>query len=574
MKRAAICIGVGIVDGMQPLRAAVSAASKFEEWALSQGCETKLLMDTDKAVEQGAVFRAVKDFVDKQIFDQLIIYFSGHGILVAPGTEYWLLSGAPTNAGAAVNVTDSVVGARNSGVPHIVLISDACRSSASGPPLNGMRGSPIFPNQPFRPQQGEVDIYYATRAGDPAWEAEADEASKGWIAIFTDALLDVVNAPPSGLVESIEPSGTRIRVISSRQLKGYLEKTIPENASAIDIRIRQAPQVVVESALPKYFAQVDPATIVTFRGPAPVPPPTLDRALSLLEVSSAATEDSASMTQMDRSLLEVTGFAGEAESLRGILGATLSKRKTGFMVHGCGDLGVTAKGWRIKQHVDAGTWIVTLESTRTKSSTAFIAFGGSTGTVLPILSGFTGHLIVADNRLTSVNYVPSEGTLRHQSYTDKKKELVDLTIHSVIAARNGRFVVRDEPASKFAERIRQGKGIDPTLGIYAAYAYAQGGSFDDVVSVYRHMTEDAEVPVPFDIAMLAALYDPSISDERSEIVPFCPLLGQGWAFLGSNHSLHQDRHEELRAHLIPALWTTFDEDGLRLASDMHEGGAA
>ena len=47
------------------------------------------------------------------------------------------------------------------------------------------------------------------------------------------------------------------------------------------------------------------------------------------------------------------------------------------------------------------------------------------------------------------------------------------------------------------------KSFDPTLGLYAAYAYAQSGNYPEVLSVFRYMRRDP-APVLFDVAMLAA----------------------------------------------------------------------
>jgi hypothetical protein len=70
---------------------------------------------------------------------------TGHGILLAPGTEYWLLSGAPQNPNEAVNLLRSAEDARNASIPHVIFFSDACRSTVPGAPLNGVVGGSIFP---------------------------------------------------------------------------------------------------------------------------------------------------------------------------------------------------------------------------------------------------------------------------------------------------------------------------------------------------------------------------------------------------------------------------------------------
>ncbi|MBV7708149.1 hypothetical protein NOVA_35755 [Nocardia nova] len=62
-----------------------------------------------------------------------IVYFAGHGVLLAPGSEIWFLSDALHDSGDMINVVATAESARLAGIPHVILISDACRSQASAP---------------------------------------------------------------------------------------------------------------------------------------------------------------------------------------------------------------------------------------------------------------------------------------------------------------------------------------------------------------------------------------------------------------------------------------------------------
>jgi len=74
-----------------------------------------------------------------------------------------------------------------------------------------------------------------------------------------------------------------------------------------------------------------------------------------------------------------------------------------------------------------------------------------------------------------------------------------------------------------------------------------------------------EVPVPFDVVMLASRYQDNRSQaERAKFAPFCPMLSQGWALLAEGDVLFKMIHHEVRRHLIPALWTTLNNDGVGL----------
>ena len=146
------------------------------------------MTDSDgKTVSVDDICGAISDFVNRQTFDLMIVFFSGHGILKGPEYELWLLSGAPDNTNEAVNVPGSISLARNCQIPHVVIISDACRSIANTSRLNQIGGSEIFPNKIPQSPRPEVDVFYATLPGDPALEVSADKAIDNYKGIFNSS---------------------------------------------------------------------------------------------------------------------------------------------------------------------------------------------------------------------------------------------------------------------------------------------------------------------------------------------------------------------------------------------------
>src|SRR4051794_7965695 len=91
-----------------------------------------------------AVFDAVDSFTQLGTVQQLIIYICGHG-MVNDGTEMWLLSGAPPNTNEAVHLDKSQRLARYGTIPHVVFISDCCRSAASSTTTDSIGGGVILP---------------------------------------------------------------------------------------------------------------------------------------------------------------------------------------------------------------------------------------------------------------------------------------------------------------------------------------------------------------------------------------------------------------------------------------------
>src|SRR5262249_28533899 len=156
--------------------------------------------------------------------DQLLVYFAGHGILKSAYWEQWLLSDANNDPNEAVNLESSIKYGRNSRIPHLVFVSDACRSLTTDPNLSQVDGSIIFPTKPPQRTQKrpEVDTFYATAPGDTSLEVPAPQASGAYRALFTEVLLKGLGAPDSSLTEFVtDPQAGRIEVVSSRTLKPY-----------------------------------------------------------------------------------------------------------------------------------------------------------------------------------------------------------------------------------------------------------------------------------------------------------------------------------------------------------------
>ena len=134
MQRAVILIGVRKTGKLQPLQAVSSGVQAMKSWAEAQGIGANdiiTITDDSGPVTARVIKHAVRKITDRGTCEQLIVYFAGHGVNIRYG-EYWLLSGAPDDTQEAVNVEGSVVLARQCGIPHVVFISDACRTAAEG----------------------------------------------------------------------------------------------------------------------------------------------------------------------------------------------------------------------------------------------------------------------------------------------------------------------------------------------------------------------------------------------------------------------------------------------------------
>ncbi|MGI4742585.1 MAG: caspase family protein [Janthinobacterium lividum] len=577
--RAAICIGVNQADGMTTLQAAAKGARDVAAWATAQGCDVTLLVDDDQQeVYCVQVFKAVRAVVEAGTYEQLLIYFSGHGILLAPGTEYWLLSGAPQNPNEAVNLLRSVEDARNAGIPHVIFFSDACRSAVPGAPLNGVVGGSIFPNRTIAPQSGEVDVFFATRPGDPAWEVPEAEATRHYRGLFTDCLLKALHAPGGSLVEKLPDSTPALSIITSRRLKSYLEQQVPLAAAAVNIRLTQQPVVRVETASPKYFAVVPPV-------PLGQEPPGYQHDFTygyrdgrgkqgrgLFAFPSTAQAGSLRPTTQlpDPGAVKL---AREVAQLRGHPGQLPAETTTGFTLIGAFVETVVAPGWEVDYPAGSppaptGQFIRLVHQSGVgegvpPSGTMLLQFRSGTGALLAVLPGFIGVVLVAESRVLNVNYLPALATTRFQAQATGAAEREKLKALAAVHARYGEFNPRAVPLATW---LHGPHGFDPTLGLYAAYGYAQRGQYAEVARIQHWLAEDQALPQLFDVELLTARYQAAVHPVApgSPVVPFTPLLAQGWALLTPDNPRYHPLHERLRAHLLPALWTTYTAEGVAL----------
>jgi hypothetical protein len=137
------------------------------------------------------------------------------------------------------------------------------------------------------------------------------------------------------------------------------------------------------------------------------------------------------------------------------------------------------------------------------------------------------------------------------------------------AAQYGAFRIegpeeeRRRAAERLADEIRVMKGIDPTLGIYAAYAYADANLNEQVLSVRTFMRDDLNGDL-FDVALLANALSGKRVESPRDAVPFCPMLTQGWQLLRVKNVSLPEMVSQARQDMRDALWTTFGQRGMEL----------
>jgi hypothetical protein len=556
--RSAVVIGVDRTGGLPLLKGAAADAKRVADWLDGEGFEVRLLTDTKAGnratgeVTAESVVGEVGSIVAQGTCEQLVVYFAGHG-LNNFGTEIWLLSRAPHTAHEAINLALSVDLARDCGIASVCFISDACRSNPPAGPMRRVTGIPIFPNEMPPPgRRAKVDKLLPTIPNAVANEVDEkidDVVQRG--GIFTAELLRAHGFPAGetpdsedperDLVRHIQRNGADVRVIDLSNLAGYLEERVPLAAANKGIAWPQQPECIVETPPRDKFigrAQFPASRHV-------VPPPTTPTA-----VSSGLSERLAESVQRTEAEIRGADQTGSFETQTGIQ-VTGERVKWARGIEMGAELlppnGQPFDLVRLHPHAPAGS--VVLE------------FIGGTGTVVAGLGGYIASVQVSNGRVANISYVPSTNSYRWQWGPAQWDTLGKLRAEVAARALHGVFQIQVEEAKGFADRIRVLKALDPTLGLYAAYAYRDGGRPDQVRSVMTYMLDDLGGFSLFDVALLAA--EPVDARQFFDHgAPFCPMLMRGWSYLQRFAGAIRPEVLDIANHLVPSLWTTIDAEGL------------
>lgn len=577
-QRAAVVIGVDKAGDLPKLRAAASGARQVETLLKAEGYDVTPLVDDEAPVTIDRIFAAIDGYIRKGTMDQLVVYFAGHG-LAAEYVEYWLLSEATRNPNQSVNLRESVQLARlYSAIPNVVFISDACRSTPRSLGLSAIRGGIVFPTS-GSVQPSDVDQFLATLVGDPSFEAAMADSTKNYAGIYTTTLLSAFAEAPADIVSKVGG----VDVVPNKRLKRFLEREVPLRAQRINIQLNQRPDAQVTSDDDIYIAKAakirSAASIGTATGLRHVAALNLgDVGLrGVVQVGARKDSEVATYRKATRDLDAKTGFskaqsevASQMNALEAFARRLSGAFTTGFLVSGqpvqSGFLVLDGPPRMLER---LGDQAFGANVPRGRAASALIQFADGSSTVVAALHGFAGNIVVARNGVINVSYVP-----RHGGYDSRR--LNELHASVATAARFGVFRIEREEGgprsagTRLADTVRMMKDVDPTLGLYAAYAYSEAGEQRGVASVRGIMRGDLGFDL-FDTAMLSGALARKEATLRT-CAPFCPMLAQGWALLRVNNTQLPKEIEALRDHLRPALWMTLEPQGTQLLLDALQSG--
>lgn len=600
MRRAAVLIGVNHTGGGLPvLRDAAKSARRMAGWARAQGFkDDDVVVITDEdggSVSVGMISNAIRRFNELGSIEQLIVFFAGHGINLFR-SERWLLTDAPGDSNAAVNVSGSADLARWGGIPHVIMISDACRTAAEGIQAQGLTGSNIFPNEEIAELELPVDQFFACRLGRPSYEiSDVNTTTRGYKAIYTAALIGALEGADRTVLDA---DG----YVRPRPLKEFLRLELARRLRDLphEAKLVQVPDAHIASDDHAWIAHVlgggapfppgpgsgpgrgerppvgqplgpsgegtgptgggsDPKS----PGPGPVPPgPTIGATFGamLSPILTGSLEGFDRLVRRKREADEsrIADIATAVEATASPFGPTRYETQCGIKVRGARIIDVVAASAVAEQVSDEVVRI----NPREGRGTVVVVLDRGAGIAVPTIPEFIAAVTVDEGDVVDLAYEPAEGTSRWEMFNERAREVRALRAVAASASREGAFELEGEDALEVARRMQYAKGIDPALAIYAAYAYADIGRRDLIREMHGFMLSDLGA-VLFDIALLARNPDGRSRLGATKMLGFAPLLAQGCALLPSTRVTLPPVLERIERHVLPgSLWTLYNEDGV------------
>ncbi|CAL9651648.1 hypothetical protein [Streptomyces sp. enrichment culture] len=529
MERAVVLIGVRRSGNLPELQAVGQGIEAMRGWAVQQGIPTELITTLSDIDNQPVclrdIFQAVRAYADRGTVEQLVVYFSGHGIF-HNSSEYWLLSEAPENGNEAVNVDLSRRHAERCGIPHVVLIGDACRTPPSGFLHSQVTGGTSFPNRPPGLHRTSVDVFYACRPGEAASEV-ADTAAQtgaGYRAVYTDVLADALQGRYPSVLEretDMEAAVARllgnsldaeshVTLVRPHRLRDELPLLLSQRISQLKAlhSVTQWPDGHVTSPQDAWLSRFElpPA------GP-PAPPPPLpqpgggtggqyERIVALESRPRFSQRDPAPSASASAAIrLSEQRLASEAARDAGAVLEVVGSR-------------VGAVYTAVGRQKQAEANIVRMPRELMKPEPGVVVLADGRSTVIPLFPGLVGKLTVEQDRIADLGY-SSLSTPEDPRYSSFRAEI----------AAASRFGIAwweyASPEALFDRFVEQG-ARDPSLAVYLAYALADMGHRDAVPSLlglHPHLTRF--LPDPWLV----------LGEQPPPTTIPMPLLTRGWAQL-------------------------------------------
>lgn len=542
MQRAAVLVGVSKSGDLPTLQAVAEGVQCMADWCEGQGIRgDRLRIITDQGggkVSAAMVRDAIDVFVQQTNLDQLIVYFSGHGIYNRG--DLWLLSDAPRFANEAVNVEGSIQLARYCGIDHVVFFADACRVAADSIQATGVTGTEVFPNDPVDGKERAVDVFFACARGKPALEVkDPTVAASQYSALYTEVLKKCLEGDPQSVVEASddEPDFGFVR---PWPLCDELQRAVPLRLAKKLGKQTTANQIPTAriSSRSAWLSRLSRPGIKAF-----VPAETLagdarEHGIERITGANILVETWLSKTSPWRANSDVRWNSKIATGVS-VIGAELSSVYAGAR-------SVSMNGGAAEiSGIDA-------------PEMALVACSHGRGTLVPILPGMVTELVFESGELARVvhqpgSQLPEKEIARWEHLGGTRRRIND-------AAEAGVFLLSPKNQDFIRDLLKKEGLMDPSVALHAAYALHAAGARSFIPALSEKLVSSLGFD-PMDLRMLAQDYLGKINPAD---VGNWPFLSQAWPLLRAFRIELPQRLRAIESYLAPSVWTSFNSEGLHL----------
>jgi hypothetical protein len=199
-----------------------------------------------------------------------------------------------------------------------------------------------------------------------------------------------------------------------------------------------------------------------------------------------------------------------------------------------------------------------------------LEFSPGSCAVLPALLDYVCAVTFDGEQLVDVTYEPMVTSARWPRYQERADEVRELHAAVGAASRLGVLTsLRPSEVPELAGRVRDLADLDPSLAVYAAYAWHDHGRRDLTGELHGSLLDQLGMSF-FDVGLLASLATGGPVD-AAHCAPAYPLLMRGWA-LAAAAPPGTIPATPTAGSRLPSLWTLFRPDEFHGIQHTLQGG--
>ena len=483
------------------LPGAITSARRLHEWAeqSDEGCKYKVLYLADDVFEKidvQLVREQVRQFVNNNFIDRLVVYFAGHGIVRSAGDQFWLLTDAANDGREGINVEAFRRGLLKCNIGNadfagqLCIIGDACRNT--GRDAIEFYGDPILTSTANRNKRIQLDRFLSTGLGDYSFQINKTDSQSAY-CLFSEVMLSALQGK---VKEAIDTEDHRFKpVVTNHKLAEYLEEEVRNRAAAIgedmepDLltgirpphnfykRLKEPIPDVIASSQDRQLAAAIRMAIHYSRSSEQLTVVQEGRKQTLLRLKDYITWEN---IQFRSSILRVMSGSNHYDHLHF---STISDFRPDS---------IAVPRSAAVEAVHRGLTFYEIAAINCYDS--------------PILIRQDEQWIFIPNYPNVVTVVsrnlPGDILFFKTGKSNKQNELWD-TYLSDFSSLVGSVPLRAADAQKFADNIRIGKEEYPHQAVTAGYLYEFSNDYDNIARTAHYMAGNTDA-VPFDLALLCA----------------------------------------------------------------------